>query len=318
MTRSIPLAALALLSLSFGACDDGSTDSHAGPASLSVYLTDAPGEVEADWIDILSAELQGEDGPVPLLSEPTGLIEVTELVGRTREIVDDAAVPDGRYGRLSLVIGGAVLEATDGRVYTREGAEHPGGLESTGTLHCPSCSQSGLKIQLHGVLIDGGDDALVLDFDVTQSFGHPAGGSGRWIMRPVIHTTFEREDGETLAGESIEGTVVLAEGVEIPSCPGDASRSLRDFIPTAIALNLRDGEGEPVVRTGRVDDEGDFEIAYVAADDYELGYVPGIDYDGAVLVFEALVTPAEVTVADDDVDGVRYTVTGASCLPVDP
>jgi hypothetical protein len=316
MKRSILTLTTALMGvpLAFAACDDGPTEVDPAAASVSVYLTDAPGEVEAVWIEILSASLQGEEETVPVLDESTGLIEVTELVDRAQEIADDVSIPDGRYEKLSLIIGGAVLETTEGEVYTREGATHPDGLESTGQLHCPSCSQSGLKVQLHGVEITGGDNALVLDFDVHQSFGHQAGNSRRWIMRPVIHTDFDDDEDEALDGESIQGTVVLAEGVEIPSCPGEAARSLEDFIPSAMARTLVDEEGAPVVRTGEVDDEGEFEIDYVAPDVYDLGYLPGIDFDGATLLFEARVAPAEVTVTDQDVEGVRYTVTGARCM----
>ena len=318
MNRSfLTAAALASLPLAFAACDDGPTEVDPNAAALSVYLTDAPGEVKSVWIEILSASLEGEDGDVPLLAESTGLVEVTELVGRAQEIVDDAFVPDGRYGRLNLIVGGAVLEAHDGSVYTREGAAHPDGLEATGTLHCPSCSQSGLKVQLHGVEIDGGDNALVLDFDVSQSFGHPAGSSGQWVMRPVIHTEFEADEDDELDGESIGGTVVLNEGVEIPTCPGDTPRGLEDFIPSARAQTLTDGAGLPVVRTGAVDEDGEFEIDYVADDTYEMGYVPGIDYGGAVLAFVAGVSPSTVTVRGEDADGVRYTITEATCLIVD-
>lgn len=318
MNRSLRHATAALsflaLTLAFAGCDDGPSEPNPTAAAFSVYLTDAPGEVEAVWLEILSASLQGEEESVLLLDESTGLIEVTELVGRAQEIVDDATIPDGRYDKLSLIIGGAVLETSGGAVYTREGARHPEGLETTGQLHCPSCSQSGLKVQLHGVEIGGGDHALVLDFDVSQSFGHPAGNSGRWVMRPVIHTAFEDEETGELDGESIEGTVVLAEGVEIPSCPGEAVRTLEDFIPSAVARNLTDDQGAPVVRTGEVDDEGEFEIDYVAADVYDMGFVAGVEFEGATLVFEADVVPAEVTVADEDVDGVQFTVTGATCL----
>lgn len=319
MDRVLPPWLLLLSAALFAAAcgEEGPTDLGPDAAALSVYLTDAPGEVEAVWLEILSASLEGDEGSVPLLGESTGLIEVTDLVGRAREIVDDAVVPKGRYGRLSLVIGGAVLETSDGGVYTREGAAHPAGLEPSGTLMCPSCSQSGLKVQLHGVEVGGDDHALVLDFDVSQSFGHQAGNSGRWIMRPVIHTDFDREDEDgRLDGESIEGTVTLAEGVQIPACPGDAARGLDDFIPTAVARNLTNDDGLMVIRSGNVDEDGEFEIDYLADDVYEMSYVPAIDFEGAALVFEAGVWPAEVTVQGEDVEGVAYRITAASCVPI--
>ena len=71
-----------------------------------------------------------------------------------------------------------------------------------------------------------GDDALVLDFDVSQSFGHGAGNSGRWIMRPVIHTDFERggDDGGWFQRFKVEGpdgeTEVVSLVREIPDAAG--------------------------------------------------------------------------------------------------
>lgn len=312
-------AALALVPpLALAACDDGSDPVDPDPAAplLSVYLTDAPGDVEAVWVEIVEMTLHGESDPVVLLDESTGLIEITELVDRTREVVDDAVIPAGTYGRLGLRLGGAVLESTDGGVYVMGGARHPDGLAATGTLMCPSCQQSGLKILLYGVEVTEGENALVLDFDVTQSFGHQAGRSGRWVMRPVIHTDFAPHSDEEVETEatSIEGTVVLADGVEIPACPGQSRRGLRAFVPTATAATLTDDSAEPVVRTGRVDEDGEMEIRFVAPDTYTLGYVESVEYGtAAVLTFEATVEPGEVTVADEDVEDVVYTITSASC-----
>jgi hypothetical protein len=136
-------------------------------------------------------------------------------------------------------------------------------------------------------------------------------------MRPVIHTAFDREDEDgRLDGESIEGTVALAEGVQIPACPGETARSVEDFIPTAVARNLTEDGGLMVIRSGHVDDDGEFEIDYLADDVYEMSYVPAIDFEGAALVFEAGVWPAEVTVQGEDVEGVVYRITAASCVAI--
>ncbi|MFO8175236.1 MAG: DUF4382 domain-containing protein [Longimicrobiales bacterium] len=71
-----------ILTLALVACESGDDpmDLQDGEARLSVYLTDAPGDVEAVWVDIEEITLQGEDGPVVLLNESTGLIELTDLV----------------------------------------------------------------------------------------------------------------------------------------------------------------------------------------------------------------------------------------------
>ena len=81
--QTTPVLPILALALAVGACDD---DSMAGPqdgtASLAVYLTDGPGDVEAVWVEILSITAHGgEGGPVDLLDEPTDLIPITDLVG---------------------------------------------------------------------------------------------------------------------------------------------------------------------------------------------------------------------------------------------
>lgn len=309
-----------ILLLAVAACESG--DDGLGPeegtARLSVYLTDAPGDVAAVWVEIEEITLMGDERTISILEEPTELIELTELVGQAQEIVDDAEIPEGAYGQLRLRIEDAVLETASGDVYLLGSAEHPDGLDATGTLLCPSCSQSGLKILLHGMEVTEGESALVLDFDVSQSFGHQAGNSGKWVMRPVIHSTHypDEDDGVEEEGVSVEGQVALADGVEIPSCPAETPRDLTVFIPTATAQTLIDGDGLAVIRTGSVEDDGEFEMDYLESDTYTLGYVASIDFGGWALEFTADVDPAEVTVEEEDIEGVLYTITAATCSEV--
>lgn len=315
-----------LLTISAVACDAETTDpSQQQPETmLSVYLTDAPGDVEAVWVDISEIYFQGgPGGRFTILSEPTGLVELTSLQDRAVELVGDLEVEPGNYAQLRFILASAVLEATDGSVYVFGDAEHPT-LPTTGELKCPGCSNSGLKVNLNGdaVAMDEGVNALVLDFDVAQSFGRPAGQSGKWIMKPVIHGV-KATDGEDPempgAGATIAGTVRLgtdAEGapITLPQCPEGTDRGLDDFVPTAVAINLVDDLGEVIVRTGEVNDEGLFSIDFLEADEYTLSWVPFVELGELRLAFEASVTPDGVDVADGlDVDGVEYVITAARC-----
>lgn len=310
------MAMALVLPLALAACESGddALGLQDGEARLSVYLTDAPaGDVANVWVIVEEITLMGDEGPIVLLNEPTDLINLTELVGVATPLVVDATIPEGAYGQLRFRIENAVLETEAGEVYVLGGAEHPDGLDATGTLLCPSCSQSGLKVALHGMEITEGDGDLVLDFDVSQSFGHQAGKSGKWVMRPVIHSSYYPDDDMGEDGVSIEGQVVLADGVEIPACPEGTPRDLTAFVPWATAATLTDDEGAAVVRTGSVDEDGEFEINFLAPDTYTLGYAGSIEFVDYALVFTATVDPAEAVVADEDVEGVLYTVTAASC-----
>ncbi len=301
-------------------CDDTSTN---GPgedtAQLSLYLTDAPGDVEEVWVEIQGVSLQGGgDGPVDLLGSPTELIPITDLVGVAQLLAADVELEEGTYNQLRMRVGDAALLSAEGTVYLKGDPvlpEHLRGLP-TGELQCPSCSQSGLKITVPNGEIDleGGSTSLVLDFDVAESFGHKAGKSGKWVMHPVIHGILT--DTPASAG-AILGTVALASGVTIPECPTGDARAITDFVPTATSLALVDGDGNPIVRNGSVAADGTFQIRFLVPGGYTLGYrsqvAMGEDF---VLTFTATVDPTQVTVAHAEVAGVAYTVQTAACQPV--
>ena len=292
-------------------CNEGSTFSpDAGDTRLTVFLTDAPGDVEAVWVEILEMYVKGDGERIDLLDSPTGLIELTDLAGSGLELVDGVTLPAGRYGEFRLVIGGAVLETMDGDVFSKDGTEHPGGLPTTGELKCPSCSQSGLKVKLAGGGIDleEGGHVVIADFDVNQSFGKERGNSGKWVMHPTIH-------GSTLAsGGSIEGTVSLAAEVTLPECPAGTTHDLGVFVPMGAARTLTDEEGHPIVRTGHSEPDGHFAIEFLTPDTYDLSHEPEIEVGDHVLSLTATVAPAEATVAPGSpVTGVEYSITGASC-----
>ena len=314
------------------ACDDGITDTH-GPneaSTLSVYLKDAPGDVDSVWVQVDDVVLMGNGGGTSLLAEPTELLNITALTDSSAALVRDLEVDSGSYRQVRFVIGGAVLETVNEGVYVMGGAEHPGGLAPTGDLHCPSCAQSGLKIKLSEALeLRGGENGLLLDFDVSQSFGHMAGQSGRWIMHPVIHGA-GAEPGEIendQAGGSILGTVALGDDdqgdpVVIPTCGGEA-RTLEQFVPRATATTLVDDEGDPLTFAGETESEDEgfvFEIEVTELDAYDLGFASETIFDTEQLVWTGSVEPTQVTLnaEQNEVDGVSYMVTGVTCEAVSP
>jgi len=321
----IPAILLPLL-MPLTACDDSVNGTSDGTASLSVYLTDQPGDVDAVWVEILGITLHGGDGdPVQLLGAPTDLILLTDLVGTSQLLVDDAELDPKLYGQLRLQVGDAVLLSKEGTAYIKgDPAVLPDEVEGlpTGDLQCPSCSQSGLKVTIPNdeLVLEEGETAMVLDFVVAESFGHVAGNSGKWVMHPVIHGTLT--DTPTSA-KAVLGKVELGvvEGttdtpIEIPACPEGTPRSVLDFIPTATADALFDGEGNPIVRTGTVAEGGVFQIGFLANGSYTLGYVDQMTLGDFVLSFTASVEPPQVLVEDADVEGVLFTIQSAQCQPV--
>lgn len=332
MPRFLRVAAIAVLVLAGGSCDRSEPTSVAatGASKVSLYIGDAPGAVRAVWVKIDQIYLISIDGAAggkltALLSAPTDLIEITALADSVRAVVKGVPVDPGQYNELRFILGGAVLQTREDRVYTFGDVTPPNGLVPTGQLQCPSCSSSGFRVVLDAD-VKPGTNEIVLDFDVGQSFGHEAGRSGRWIMRPVLralHRHHDRDDdddrhqGDRFA--RVSGTVVLGgtPTAILPPCPAGRTHSLREFVPSLTATTLKNAAGTAIVATGQTDGAGGFKIEKLAADRWTLGYqtTTTVSDAGHQLAFTATVTPADVTLATGQkATGVKYTITSVTCV----
>lgn len=189
MRRTTLTTALAL-AVGVTACSDTG-----GPETtrLTILLKDAPGDVVEAVVTISEVYLQGgsddtnASGRVTLLDEPV-TTDLLTLQNDFATLVDAMAVPSGTYSQLRFVIDGAYItvEGSPSLVFsTPDYPEAPALVD--GELKCPSCSQSGLKVSVSGGLVlDGTAQTLVVDFDVSESFGHEAGQPGKWVMHPSL------------------------------------------------------------------------------------------------------------------------------------
>ena len=174
----------------------GSDSTSAGTGKISLLLTDAPGDVKAAVVTIAEIDLQGSGGTTVLMNTPV-TTDLLTLSNSTAQLVQDAVVPAGSYTQLRFVITGAYIAVDNGNGGTSIYASSPtyAGLPSgavvSGALQMPSFGQSGLKVDLPGgnVSIASNEKILLVDFNVAQSFGQVAGGSGQWAMHPVVKAT---------------------------------------------------------------------------------------------------------------------------------
>lgn len=317
MTRRYMFAALALLApAAFAGCSDDGV-SAADRSAMSVLLTDAPGDVASAWLRIDEIWLQGGNGGAGrevLLDTPTDWILISDLVGTTLQIVEEVPVSEGVYGQMRLRVAEAALESADGSLFSTSD-DLPlafAGRAPDGPLHCPSCSQSGFKVNLPGGALHagGGTSIVILDFDVNQSFGHEAGASGRWVMHPVMHAS------EIGLSGSVAGTVSMAGGLAFPTC-GDAVRSLEDFVPLFEPSAGGDARSGSVTVNDPADLQGTYSALFLVPGAYDPGYQASVELgNGDTILFEATAAPpGPVSVASDAESTVDYTVTRFDCEP---
>jgi hypothetical protein len=199
LTITLGLAAFTL------ACDG----TEPGDSSLTVFLTDAPGDVKAAVVTISEIYLQGggdddtdegalddEDDDRVVLASEAQTVDLLTLAASTMTLASGVDVPSRRYGQLRFVVTGGYLEVENEDGSTgifASSADYeglPAGAVVAGELRMPSFGQSGLKVNLPADALDLEDEEafLLVDFDVAQSFGHET-GSGTWVMHPVVTGT---------------------------------------------------------------------------------------------------------------------------------
>ena len=294
-----------MAALALGACGDSGTGSN-GARTVSIRLHDAPGDLKEAWVKVKEVSLQGTvtadstSGKVVLLSTPTDWLNLTSLSGGSfATLVNNAQVPAGSYSQLRFVVCEAYVVTKGGQVYATQGTTLPSGVTATGTLQVPSGCQSGLKVKLPGGGVDltQASQILSVDFDVSQSFGHQAGNSGKWVMHPVMTAT-----SIGFAG-SIAGTVALGTGVALPTC-GGAAVTLASFSPRAVS-------GVDSV-SATVSAAGAYAMS-VAPGTYTMTYAPVYSFtNGDSLTVAAAATPATATVAGGATTAVNYTISSAT------
>lgn len=290
------------LAVTLAGCDDGATGSDT--SNLSLQLTDQPSpDLQRAWVEITEIELQGTAGSTVLMDQSTDLIELTQLVDRTEELVSDVAVSSGEYSQLRIVIGAAAVEAGD-KLYSHGGAAGELGMGKDGDLQCPSCTETGIKVNLPdgSLTLETESKIILLDFDVAQSYGRQAGASGMWVLNPLIRTS---EIGVT---GTVAGTVGAADGVTFPTCGGDGT-GVEDFVP-----ELQDPASGDVVASGDVAPDGSYAIQFLNPAEYDTGYSSQVSFEnGDVMDFDATASTGTAVVEEGTTTTVDYTVEGATC-----
>jgi hypothetical protein len=310
ITRRAASLAVAFLSIgimgALSACSDGTAS---GSGKISLLLTDAPGDVKAAVVTISQIYLQGSSGRVVLRDTPV-TTDLLTLAGTTAQLVDGAVVPSGNYSQLRFVVTGAYIqvENSDGSTSIYASSPNyaglPQGAQVAGVLQMPSFGESGLKVDLPGgaVAINGDQKVLLVDFNVSQSFGHDAGASGQWVMHPVVKATDFQATGSV--------TVQLQKdpSLTMPTV-GSSPLSLGDF---RAVLTAPDATTHQVVLTD-ANNDGVFEaqFPFLAPGTFTVDFTT----PSGVSFTTTPSHPATVTVSTGQDATVSFTLTGATVTP---
>ena len=304
-TSFFKAGAVALMtSLAIVGCSDGSGPD-AGAGTLSILLTDAPGDILAAVVTIEEIYLQGDDGRIVLNSTPT-TTDLLTLANSTQTLVQDAIVPAGTYGQLRFVISGGFLEVENGNggtdIYASSPtyAGLPAGSQVTGQLQMPSFAQSGLKVTLPGNMLTITTEQVILlvDFDVSQSFGKVSGQSDRWTMHPVVRATDITTSGSILASLELDSGVTLPTLGGTPVTLADFEVVLTDAATNETRTVLTDQDADGIF-------EGHF---FATAGSYTVHF----EAPTGMSFTTDLTTPVAVDVVSGEHVSVSAKVTGAT------
>lgn len=305
MTRR-PLRSLACLALTYlGACD---ASTGAADGTLSIRLTDAPGDFKKAVVTIDRVTLQpGSDSTAEsiVLRNTPITTDLLTLANDVATLVDGAVVPAGTYGQLRFVISGAYIEV-EGAGGTRQiyatsptYAGLPNGATVTGNLQTPSFSTSGLKVSLPngGVTIGAEAQVLLVDFDVSKSFGKQAGNSGQWVMRPSLKATDFQTTG------ALTATAQLGTGVTMP----DTTKKL---VNATFVLTGADSSVKALPVTLNPNGSVTTSFRYVMPGTYTLD----LQLAGVTLTTTPA-RPQTVTVGSGQAATASFTITAAALTP---
>jgi hypothetical protein len=212
-----PYLLLGLLagSLFFAACKDETENTPM--ASLSVSMTDLPGNYDEVNIDLRGVEVTGSGGAVTLNVNP-GIYNLLDFANGLDTLIATGDVPAGNVSQIRLILGGNNSIMVDSVV-------HP--------MDVPSGSESGLKLQIHNTFAAGASYALLLDFDANQSVVEH--GNGDYSLKPVIRVV------ETAISGSIAGNVT-------PVAAGYATIATHVSDTTKVFSSVTDATGNFLIK----------------------------------------------------------------------
>ncbi len=210
----------AVLLAILAACGGGGGGADAGSGTLRVALTDNPA-CGYDEVVVTVSEVRVHTGDAPdsdpgwrsIPVNPPRTIDLLDYTNGALLDLGQTLVPAGTYSRLRLV-----LAANTGAAADRNWIVLSGNPGVRVPLKTPSGQQSGLKVQTSLAVQRNGLTDVVIDFDACKSVVM-AGGSGQYLLKPVLRTLPRVETGVvgevSIVAAAAGASVSLQQGGEV-------------------------------------------------------------------------------------------------------
>jgi hypothetical protein len=289
------MAAIVLLAFTFTSCNK---DSENGTVRLSI--TDAPIDSEnivGVYITITDIQynLSGNQWASFSNFEGPQLYNLLDLTHGATELLGNLELEAGTYTQLRFMLDAPIMNS---QPHANPGCYLEFADGSTQPLFVPSGSQSGFKGVGAFTVPANGVVEVTADFDVRKSVVK-AGNSGKYILKPTIRLVVDNQ-----AGKIVGSVINIPEGSKIvvfAYSEGDYSS---------------DEANDPPVETPRfpnaissdmVDEEGAFQINFLAPKGYDLIVVSLIDgeFDQVLGIIEGVVVESKkTTTVNIDIDSL--------------
>jgi len=229
---TIALASIFLMVAAVSCTTESEKLSKEGTATIQLKLTDAPAlEYDAVYIDIqgvrvgvadeyfyaddpyIDDEADDLDDPdevewVDLKLNNPGLYNLLDYRNGETVLLAGGEIPAGKISQVRLLLG-------DESHVVIDGVDHP--------LKTPSAQSSGLKFNLHDVLVPDLMYSFVIDFDASRSVVRT--GNDKYILKPVIRTYADAFGGTikgfALPSDSVAYVQVINDEDTLISLPED-------------------------------------------------------------------------------------------------
>jgi hypothetical protein len=179
--------------LSFASCSKSQEDSSDGVSTLSIRMTDAPGNFDEVNVDIQGVEVKGPAGGAVSLNVNAGIYNLLNFVNGLDTLIASGSIQSGTITQIRLILGSNNSVKVNGQVYP---------------LSTPSAQQSGLKLLVNQTLVPGVSYMLLLDFDAQQSIVEQ--GNGQYSLKPVIRVVSTIGLNGSITGSIVPPSVITA------------------------------------------------------------------------------------------------------------